>query len=70
MVNIEQGRHRIQIHVLYSIARVLGVEPHYLLPTVVGDDGNALPTSFNKLLRPEERAAVRRLVTNPGGSSS
>jgi len=71
VVNIERGRHRIQIHVLYVIAQMLGVEPHDLLPPLVrGDDGAALPTSFMKLLLPKEQAAVKRLVTHSGGSSS
>ena len=70
MVNIERGRHRIQIHVLYAIAQVLGVEPHDLLPPLLGDDGTALPSSFMKLLLPKEQAAVKRLVTRSGGSTS
>jgi DNA-binding XRE family transcriptional regulator len=30
VVNVERGRHRVQIHLLYEIARVLGVEPQDL----------------------------------------
>lgn len=64
VVNIERGRHRIQIHVLYAIARFLGVEAVDLLPSAT-PDGKELPESFAKLLSPAEKSAVGRLVSQP-----
>src|SRR5690349_11139285 len=44
IANIEQGRHRIQLHVLYDIAAALELEPHDLLPHIQGDrSGPSLP---------------------------
>lgn len=60
VTNIEQGRHRIQIHVLYGIARALGTEPQELLPPLAAVGG--LPKQFAEQLRPDERGAVERLV--------
>ncbi len=42
VVNIEKGRQRPPIHTLYSIARVLGVKPHDLLPEVRAGEASGL----------------------------
>lgn len=63
IVNIERGRHRIQIHVLYEIAAALGVDAHTLLPTVDPSAFAAtLPTGFKDELNSNEIAAISRMV--------
>jgi len=37
MVNIEKGRHHIQIHTLYHIASALGTDIEFLLPVLDGE---------------------------------
>lgn len=72
IVNIESGRHRIQIHVLYEIARVLTMDPRQLLPpTQLETRSTNLPRDLEKQLEkqlgnvgPRERAQVAALV-NP-----
>lgn len=60
LANIEGGRHRIQIHVLYAIARELGVAPADLLPA---HRGSGLPSSFTGNLNPAELAAVTAMLS-------
>ncbi len=68
MVNIERGRHRVQIHVLMDIARTLGVELAELLPRVIPSSPDAvLPSSFAKQLTQEELAPVSRLLGDQKG---
>ena len=70
IVNIECGRHRIQIHVLFQIARILGIEVQDLMPRFA-DSGPtpALPKKFANMFAPEERDGVERLVQHiPGGA--
>jgi transcriptional regulator with XRE-family HTH domain len=72
IVNIECGRHRIQIHVLYEIARVLGVDPRrHLLPPLRADEASEedLPQGLERQLEKElgkvsvrDRAQVAALV--------
>lgn len=71
VVNIERGRHRIQIHVVYAIARVLDVEVSDLLPPArPAADAADLPASFARQLKTEaEKTAVGRLVAQPGGTT-
>lgn len=70
VVNVERGRHRVQIHVLYEIARVLGVEPRDLLPPLTSSLGaSELPPFITKQLGPRERSAVERLVGPLKGGS-
>jgi transcriptional regulator with XRE-family HTH domain len=72
IVNIESGRHRIQIHVLYEIARALGVDPRQFLPALQAEvPPNPLPKGLEEQLEkelgkvgPKERAQVAALV-NP-----
>jgi transcriptional regulator with XRE-family HTH domain len=72
IVNIESGRHRIQIHVLYEIARVLSMDPRQLLPPPqLETQSTELPRDLEKQLEkqlgsvgPKERAQVAALV-NP-----
>jgi transcriptional regulator with XRE-family HTH domain len=68
MVNIERGRHRIQIHVLYAIARAFGVEAGELLPRgIPGSPASVLPSSFAKQLTKKELASVGRLLGDRKG---
>lgn len=61
VVNIEQGRHRLQLHVLYDIAIVLGCELTDFLPAV--KDLNAtLPLDLDSHLKPEEKEPVAKLI--------
>jgi len=70
VVNVERGRHRVQIHVLFEIARVLGVEPRDLLPPLASFEvGAALPPSFAQKLDPRERKAVESLIGPVKGGS-
>lgn len=71
VVNIERGRHRIQIHVLYDIATVLGIDAVMLLPP--GDSGataEALPSEFKERLNPNELAAVGQLLKSSRGTTN
>jgi len=61
VANIESGRHRIQLHVLYAIAQILGVTLEQLLPTSRRQPTN-LPHSISRELKPNERAAVEKLI--------
>jgi transcriptional regulator with XRE-family HTH domain len=69
IANIEQGRHRIQMHVLYDIAAALDLEPHDLLPHLQGDrSAPSLPEDIsNKLRNPKEASAVSRLIAGGKG---
>lgn len=70
IVNIERGRHRIQIDVLYDIAMALGVDAHSLLPTVGNSSVAAgLPSDFKDELDSKELAAIGRLLTPSRGSA-
>lgn len=62
LVNIEKGRHRVQIHVLYDLARALDVRLAELLP--LASSSIILPSSFAAQLKPKEREAVERLITS------
>ncbi len=71
LVNIEKGRHRIQIDTLYAIARALGVKLGDLLPPpVLSDSPRSLPPSLAKKLKPEEKQRVRNLLTPTGGNNA
>jgi len=70
LVNIEKGRHRIQIDTLYAIARALGVKLADLLPPPVAQETPGLPPSLAKKLKPEEKQRVRNLLTPTGGNNA
>jgi transcriptional regulator with XRE-family HTH domain len=64
VVNMEKGRHRVPIDVLYDVARILSIEPHDLLPRLESSADGAplkLPKEFQKLT-PAARVAVSRLI--------
>jgi DNA-binding XRE family transcriptional regulator len=64
VVNMEKGRHRVPIDVLYDVARILSIEPHDLLPRLESSAAGAtrkLPKEFQKLT-PAARVAVSRLI--------
>ena|SRR5438093_13679436 len=67
IVNIERGRHRIQVHQIFDLARALGVNAHDLIP-VPPTQGAILPPGLSESLKPKERAAVERLLTSKRGS--
>jgi y4mF family transcriptional regulator len=60
--NIEQGKQRIQIHMLYSIADALNVAPTALLPPVGAPSREAIDTLLPSDLEPQERAWVRTVL--------
>lgn len=65
MANIERGRHRVQVHVLYAIARVLSVSVTELLPTAhtASQAGTAsVPASLARHLKRGELPAVQQLI--------
>ena len=64
IANIEQGRHRIQLHVLFDIAAALDVEPVHLLPHSQANRlAQPLPMSISKKLNTRgEALAVSRLL--------
>lgn len=63
IVNVEQGRHRIQLHVLYEIAAILEVDPRDLLPAANHQQHvTPLPLDVSAKLNPKEQIAVGRLV--------
>ena len=68
IVNIENGRHRVQLHVLYDIARALGVSPSELLPRPASAEvPRALPREIRSKLNPDEAASVGRLLEDTEG---
>lgn len=70
VVNIERGRHRIQIHVLYDIARALGVEPAAILPRITAQSRvTGLPSNFTKQLTPKELSSVGQLLGDRQGEA-
>lgn len=71
VANIEQGRHRIQLHVLYDIAAALEVEPRDLLPHAQGSRAvQSLPEDISKRLKtPKEAMAVSRLLADGKGDA-
>jgi transcriptional regulator with XRE-family HTH domain len=76
IVNIECGRHRIQIHVLCEIARVLGTDPRQFLPASQAEaPSKELPKGLERQLEkelgkvgPKGRAQVAALVNPPSRS--
>jgi len=70
IVNIERGRHRIQIHVLYDIAIALGVDPPALLPrSGAGELAPPLPANFKKELNEKELIAVEHMLKPSNGDA-
>ena len=61
--NIEQGKQRLQIHMLYAIADVLAVAPTALLPPAGATSREAIDALLPPDLEPQERAWVRTVVT-------
>lgn len=71
IVNIERGRHRIQIHTLYDIAQALGVDAHSLLPsTNVHQVVESLPAEFRRGLSAKELLAVGRMLKPRGDANA
>jgi transcriptional regulator with XRE-family HTH domain len=67
IVNIERGRHRLQLHVLCDIAAALGVPPQELLPAT-SNDGATLPAAFKAELSANELVAVGRVLKSGKGA--
>lgn len=61
LVNIEKGRHHVQIHVLYDIARALSCHPADLLPPLNSASAE-LPEKISRKLLPAERPGVTQGV--------
>jgi transcriptional regulator with XRE-family HTH domain len=62
IANIEVGRQRIPLHMLIVLARELGVEAASLLPDDAAGDADVVPADRLQRLRPEERAAIEKVV--------
>lgn len=62
IVNIEKGRHRPQLHILYELATVFQCDVCDLLP-LVGASETGISDSVKSQLRPGERGAVAQLLT-------
>lgn len=61
IVNIERGRHRTQIHVLYDIANALSCDIHDLLPS--GNSfGTKISPNLEKKLSLGEHESVAKLI--------
>jgi transcriptional regulator with XRE-family HTH domain len=69
IVNIENGRHRIQIHQLIELARALGVLPQEFFPAA-SPKPTSLPQGFVEALKPKERTAVEQLLASKRGSDA
>ncbi|MCC6350262.1 MAG: helix-turn-helix transcriptional regulator [Candidatus Eisenbacteria bacterium] len=67
IVNIERGRHRVQLHVLYDIARALGAGVQDLLPRLSASAPPPLPQDILTKLKPDEVASVGRLLEDTHG---
>lgn len=61
VVNIEQGKHHIQIHILYKVAQILNCDVKELLPENSIDLFNDELTS-NIDLKPKERKSVKNFI--------
>jgi transcriptional regulator with XRE-family HTH domain len=71
LVNIEKGRHRIQIDTLYAIAHALGIKLADLLPPPAEAAApGSLPPSLARKLKPEEKQRVRNLLARSGGNNA
>jgi transcriptional regulator with XRE-family HTH domain len=64
IVNIERGKHRIQIHLLYKIASYLGVELSKLLPALQKQNSVLPEYMKNKVddFKPEDLEKVKRII--------
>jgi DNA-binding XRE family transcriptional regulator len=62
IVNIEKGRHRPQLHILYSLAASLGCQPADLLPSTEFLT-QQLPDSIARKLKKDEKPAVAHLIS-------
>jgi transcriptional regulator with XRE-family HTH domain len=62
IANIEVGRQRVPLHMVIVLARELGVDPVSLLPTDTTGDADVVPADRLQRLRPEERAAIEKVV--------
>lgn len=61
IVNIEKGRHHIQVHTLVEISRQLKVSLIDLIPELVGIKINETPVLTNSFI-PEELDSVRKSI--------
>ena len=63
LVNIEQGRHRIQIHTLFSISKILDVSMLDLLPSITNEKEVKTPF-FTKDFKPEETESIKKALSS------
>lgn len=65
VTNIEHGRQRIQVHVLYALARALAVDPEALLPPLHDE---TTPSALGEVpgLAAAEQEWVRRVIAPRG----
>ena len=63
--NIESGRQKIQVHVLWSLANALNVTAQDLLPAIEADNSEHRPIDLGQLdeFDPSERDWILRVLT-------
>ena len=66
LTNIENGRHRIQVHILFHIAEALGVGIRDLLPKSIAP-GSEYP--FQQAVSDSDRAAIERVAVSKKGGT-
>ena len=64
ITNVEQGNQHVPIHVLYELARAVGVSPASLLPdeSALGAPAEESDDRFVRGLKPKERRQVEELL--------
>ncbi len=65
--NIESGRQKFQVHILYAIAEALHVSADTLLPLSGASELEAIEKRLPKELPPAEREWVKRVLISEAG---
>jgi len=61
--NIEHGRQALQVHTLFSIASVLGIDSIALLPRPNSIDGDVVEKNFPKKMPARDKAWLKQVLT-------
>jgi len=64
--NIEHGRQKIQVHTLYTLAHMLFVPVHALLPREGRQELEVIEISLDQTYLPAEREWIKRVITSEG----
>lgn len=60
--NIEHGRQSLQVHTLFAIASVLGIDSTALLPRPSSIDGDAVEKHLPKKMPDRDKAWLKRVL--------